>query len=698
VRAHRGWCLASLALLGGCGRRASDLPACSGVTGTTVTRVVEHPGGGHEMTVRLRFQDGVPIGETDLVRCLSVAAPASKNGPPVVSARTVAAAYTLLLVDPGLGRRDTDQSRILAEQIARRRPAGEALAIYRWGPELTQVAPFGTDRSVLLERLSIGLTAADPIAPAGAVLAAAASVLAAVGGASADALRTIVLVSPRAATLAGLAGALPAAEPHLVVWIGGSDQLAAASAALPAGLRFPVPATTAPAAVVAALSDRLDAYREHAHYGIGLCGADGEQPVQIDFSDAPSTSMILPPPMAENRAGACRPGALAMGHRAFPRRLELVLTGAQHAAAAAAYGDRAGRPPFGLAVRVAPDAQPTAATARYRADASYDCARRSYTIELDEPAPRFFFPGFAASKFHLVSMCLDRLYLRTFTTLALMAEEGLFPVPFAMLELVVDGVSQGPYLAFEEAPDSLRVHSSRVTAVMRRDDAGGVTAPQVQFSATTAADAVASFQRILDVTAPLGGQRLENALRERLDLDRYLNWVALMNLVGSGAYSDGILFYAAETTAIDGQRADYHLVMGWDQSRLFDECQAPGRGALVDDNGLLDCSRAELDRRIFADPLLYARYAAHLEALVDRQPPQHFAALVDATARRVLGFFQNPEALAGLVELRELNAEATTRFEVARALLDSERELLAAQYTARRATLQAGLSRFHTGR
>jgi hypothetical protein len=396
--------------------------------------------------------------------------------------------------------------------------------------------------------------------------------------------------------------------------------------------------------------------------------------------------------MSENRAGRCQAEALADGRRAFPARLELLFSGPQRAEAAAAHADRAGRPSFGLGVRMAPDAEPTAATGRYRADASYGCQRRSYTIELDGPAPRFLFPGFAASRFHLMSLCLDRLYLRTASALSLMAGEGLFPIPFDLVELVVDGVSQGPYLAFEDPSDSVRVHSSRVTAVMRRDAGGSFTIPQVQWAATTPAEAVASYRQILDLTAPLSGQRLENALRERLDFDRYLTWVALMNLLGSGGYAEQIAFYAVETTGADGLRADYQLLMGWDQVSPFEPCHGQGPATLVDRFGLLDCGQAELDRRIFIDPLLYGRYADRLEALLDREPPERFAALVDATAQRLLGYFARPETLAGLVEL------GTTRFEVARALLEAERELVTTQFADRRAALLSALARYRATR
>jgi hypothetical protein len=225
-----------------------------------------------------------------------------------------------------------------------------------------------------------------------------------------------------------------------------------------------------------------------------------------------------------------------------------------------------------------------------------------------------------------------------------------------------------------------------------------VGAPQVQFSATTAADAVASYQRILDATAMLSGQRLELALRDRLDFDRYLTWVALMNLVAGGGDAAQLFFYAVETTGADGLRSDFHLMMGLEQSRALPPCGAPGREVLVDRNGLLGCSAGALDQRIFVDPLLYGRYVEQLEALVSRHPPARFASLFDATARRVLEYLQSPPALAGLVELAAIDRDATTRPEVAQALLEAERELLVTQYIGRRDALLAGLARWRASR
>jgi hypothetical protein len=229
--------------------------------------------------------------------------------------------------------------------------------------------------------------------------------------------------------------------------------------------------------------------------------------------------------------------------------------------------------------------------------------------------------------------------------------------------------------------------------VLRRDAtaAGGTTA-EVMYAATSPEGALASYGRLLDLPPTLGGSQLEQVLRDRLDYDGYLSWTALMNLLGSGGYADEIFFYAVETTAPDGQRADYHLMMGWDEDRPFAECTGNGRGAIVDPFGLLQCSRAELDRRIFSDQLVYSRYVEHLTSLVARQTSDAFSRSLDATADRLLDYFKDPQALGGLVELGRQSPEALTDFQTARALLFQEQLLLQDQFEAHRAALLRGLA------
>jgi hypothetical protein len=670
--------------LAGCARK-SPAPVCDGVAGLAITRVVDHPGGGNELTARLRFDSGIPIAEADLVECLSVEGAGGK--PVSIVKRPLEASFTLLLVDPGRTSASADSAHDLVQAFVDKRPPGESIAVFRWGSAVTQVAPFATDHRVLLERLAVGLVPSDGVLAAGDALDAAAAALDQIAAPAVDALRTIVLVNPRGAGLAGLAAGLPRARSHLVAALGGDPdpQLAV----LPPGLRFPISAQMAPALVVAALSDRLDAYQRHGHYTVGLCGQAGQQ-LRLLFKEAEATSVSLPAALPENGPGPCDAEAIARGRRSFPARLDLVFTPDERAAAAAAFLDHQHRPPFDLSVRIG-DAPAVPAVAHYSGDAGYDCARRSYSLELTGAAPRFLFPRSAARRFDLVAMCLDRMYLRTFTVLSLMSEEGLFPVPFDLIEVAIDGVSQGPYLILEDASDGLRAHTSALAAVLRRLEGPG-TSPEVRWSAGSAADAEASYKGILGAAMDLSGRPLESALGDRFDLQSYLTWVALMNLLGSGGYRDEIFFYAAQTTGPDGNTADYHLTMGWDEDNLFAGCQAPSQ-AIFDPYGLVSCAQAELDRRIFTDSLLYARYTEVLSSVLERQRPERFAAYARATAVRIGAFLERPEARSGLVELRAIDARAATDPEVARGLLDDELALLVGEFNSQRAALDERLAR-----
>jgi hypothetical protein len=686
--------LAGAAAPAGC-KPTPEGPSCGAIRGLLPTRTVEHAGGGREITVRVDFADGAPGGPSDLSPCLVAQAAA---GAVRVAARPVQRAYTLLLVDPGSNRAELESARALVDALARVGPTGagdgDQLAVYRWGPEVTQVAPFLSDHRLLFERLQLMPARSGPAAPVGDALVAASRALSAIGGNATDALRTIIMVAPSPMAVTGLGAALENARPHLVAWIGFSDHPELA-ASVPAGLRFRAQSTDLQAAAEG-LRERLESLRRHAHYAVGLCGDPAQSRLTVGVRGAPmpaSLDLDLLPMLDENRAGSCQPEELAAGRRRFPDRLELVFSEEQRAAAEAAFRDRAAQPTFPLSVRVAEGVPATPATAHYRGGGSYSCQRRNFSVNLQGKTPRFFFPGFGASKFHLVAMCLDRLYLRNFTALQMLAAEGLMPIPFEMVELFIDGKSQGPYLVIENVSDSLAVHHSGVTAVVRRNSApgGNGTLPEVRWSAADDASALASYAGILAAADGLSGQALAAAFADRFDLEGYFTWVALMNLIGSGDYVDEVYFYALETTSAAGQRTDYHRIMGWDQDDLFAGCHYSGRFALHDPNRLVDCAEAELDRRLFADPHLYRRYADVLAAVIERHPPERFADFLANTTRRLESFFARPEALAALVELRRLNSDAPASPELARTLLASERELLAVQFEQTRTELQRRL-------
>jgi hypothetical protein len=243
----------------------------------------------------------------------------------------------------------------------------------------------------------------------------------------------------------------------------------------------------------------------------------------------------------------------------------------------------------------------------------------------------------------LISNCADPLYVRGHIGYTMLAAEGLFPPRFDFVELFVDGATRGVYTLIEKADTTVKRDFPFNTAVLRRTFSfAEVEGIEVRDTATTPQAALAAYERILSTARPLAGAALEAALRARMDLDQYLRWIALMNLLRNGDYIDEVIFFAHRSTDATGAPADYFQIMGWDPDDIFASCHSsPGR-ALTDPNGLLICAEAELGKKIFGDPLIYARYVDTLAALIERTPTDRFAGVVNATVGRLLPFLENP--------------------------------------------------------
>jgi hypothetical protein len=341
-------------------------------------------------------------------------------------------------------------------------------------------------------------------------------------------------------------------------------------------------------------------------------------------------------------------------------------------------------------VRISPEHQPVAAKAHWRGQSSYHCSRRNMSLNLDGDAARFILPGSAAQKFHLVSLCNDRLYVRNHTALTLMAADGLFPVPFDYVELDVDDEPQGVYLLTENVSDAVRLHVSGVTAVVRRAQVNALPVPEVKWALGGDLAGVEAYGRLLDGLDALKGAELERTLRARLDLDQYLRWLALMNLLGSGDYIDEVYFYAVATLDAEGHPREHWAILGWDQDDLFAECHT--RTPIADPHGLLLCAEAELDGYIIRDANLYRQYADILERLAGTLTPERFRQTLGATAAKLLAHLSRPEVLAGAIDLPGWSREMTPA--MAQAVVNEEVDELVRQFTANRTRIAETLTRY----
>lgn len=647
-------------------------------------RLVDHQGGGREALYRLSFSDGVPPPDFDPLPCIAASGPGTVQ----VARRAPATTFLALLIDPGATAEESQRATRVATALLARRPAGDRVAVFRWADRLTQVATFTGDRTFLSDRLRAGLTpSAAPRVAIGAALAQVGAVARSADGPARAALRAIVVISPRALVESG-----PAVE-ALTLWL--APGAVAALADVPAGLRFDLDAADADAQV----SARLDAYRERAHVGVGLCtGAQGGD-LTLTAAGAPN-AVYLPAAAPEFAAGACDAAAIAAGTRAFPRRIELVFTSQQKSVAEQRFA-AASTDDFDLSVRLHPEQAPIPAVAHYRGSSSFEnpnsrCARPNYDVNLEGKRARFPMPGAAHDKFLLISMCLDRLYLRAFSLYQLLRDEELFAGNTELVELVVDGKSQGVYLITEDVTDRILQAYSGVNTVIRRD-----TIPigrreyeyEMKFSIHTKEVALANFAAILSGATGKQGAALEDALRARLDLDQYLRWLALMSLFQMGDYLDEAYFYAVETTGADGAKGEIHRMVAWDPDDIFQPCHNGGVNEWKDPRGIAYCAEDPLDKLLLADARGYGLFVDALAAIIARTPKERFQGALMTTRDKLAAYFQDPALLAAQVELKNLIVGGVTS-ESATAALDKDVADLVARYDEVRAGLLAKIAAY----
>jgi hypothetical protein len=635
-----------------------DIDAAPGLRSgrLAAARVARWPDGAREITLRLELASG---DDDDLAALSEEVHVRTADGEELrAAARPIALppGYLAVVIAPVAADARAAQADALRALIAER-PAHERIAVLAWGERLEQIVGF-TDRprrlAHAIERVAELPAVAAP-AEVEAIATAAGDEVAVVGGDGRRVMRAVLV----------LGAAVPAelATPALVRGADGADLAAAALAA-------------------AAAIDRA----AEAHLQIGVCAGFDKTLVGVTVADVDDRlDLALPATLPEARGAGCSPDVV-FAERALPRRLDLRFTDEERATYDARVAAQS-KDDFALGVSL-DGAAPIAATAHLRGQSTLSCGRKSYVVELDGP-DRFLFADAAIDQFQLVSMCNDDRYSQTFTAAGLLADRGLWPYATRTVEVRLDGESRGVYLLSERIDDDLVAEDGRVRSVLRR----GYGFLEVKWTRlASAAAAIASWTDLEASLAGLDGAGLLARLEKRLDLDGYLDWIALASALENGDYVDELYLTSSDALDADGDVNDYFTPTAWDPDDLFTACHGGGAGAIDDPHGLLYCAEASLDHEIFADPAVYARYVERLEAVLAWLTVKRFDDALERTADEVVPWFADPEVCAASDELSTpARADPALAQQQIRDTLDG----LKASYRARRALLLERIADYH---
>ncbi len=328
--------------------------------------------------------------------------------------------------------------------------------------------------------------------------------------------------------------------------------------------------------------------------------------------------------------------------------------------------------------------------ASFRGQSSIECARRNWSINLDGGDARHPVDATGSDEFLLLSLCNDAGYVNTLSGSAVLERFDVWAQARGAGTFEIDDEPRGVYLLTENPAEDLRFETSRVTTVLRRRyDALGV-APDVEYIADLTSNndtsVLSTYDELVEVASATSGADMVEELRARFDLDQYLRWTAVMSLLESGDHIDELYFVGSESVDEQHEPIIWFTVNAWDPDDLFAPCHRDGRLAIDDPNGLLSCTEALLDQQLFGDPVIYDLYAEILRDVVRAMTPERFAEIASVSADEINFHFGDPDVVAAMDELVELDAAASTP-EAATLAVDVEAERLVQRFTDRRAAL-----------
>lgn len=633
-----------------------------------VLRNARWPGGGRELTVGILNEATLKAFDDDLSSQLQLQIAGGGSARTSVKRVLLGPGYTAVLLPPSQTAAERASTSQAILRFAAGRPVGEKIALYRHGASVQIFSNFLAEPIKLAEALDRYQKGVDSD-PEPMLMLQAASTVASdvheVAGAGPDVMRSVVVLSKDPSTL------FTNYEQAYVVAVTPDD----------AGL--------------SAASASIEFVRQSAFYKVAACGDEAKLSALMTLSKIRGDLAVsLPATLPEEAGVSCSPESIDSRQRTFTQRFEFVFDATQKAAHDARiraievspYNDTLGTSDFQTQVRLGAGQPTILATAHIRGRSSLRCPRHSYTLKL-EGSDRYLFPDSASDEYLLLSMCDDRAYLYAPSVYTLLSGD-LFPSKFRFIEFVLDGQTRGIYMMLEKTREELVRDSARAKSVMRRQyPTGNLETFEVLWSDDdNLATPAARYQQFMTNISALTGDALIAALRNQLDLDQYLRYLASQSIFQSGDYIDELYLSGTEQADGKGGISETYRFMAWDPEG-YTTCHGGGALAYVDANNMAYCAEARLDHKILADPKVYGIFVSKLEtALNTTLTRERMLAGVTEMKLALQSWLQTPAICAAMTELRSINAGAAD-CAVARTVIQQRADAIMSGYDARRTYL-----------
>jgi hypothetical protein len=231
-------------------------------------------------------------------------------------------------------------------------------------------------------------------------------------------------------------------------------------------------------------------------------------------------------------------------------------------------------------------------------------------------------------KFNLVSMWQDEGYITSEMGYKFYEQSGTYFNKRVYAQVYVNGKNQGLYLVIEKPADSIKKKFS-TPFIGRREYFSKLETKKYYPKKTTLSekDFLKSFKFIKK--APISsneseGQNAYNTLASKMNIKRYMRWLAMHTIMQNGDYSDEVYFYAT----VNEKNDIYWDIMGHDLDGLFDGPHLGLYNTILRRNevkrSLLWSLEEKLDRKINKSPYLYAKFKEELNDLLQNSITAEF--------------------------------------------------------------------------
>jgi spore coat protein CotH len=223
-----------------------------------------------------------------------------------------------------------------------------------------------------------------------------------------------------------------------------------------------------------------------------------------------------------------------------------------------------------------------------------------------------FGPDVKLKKFYLMNMIYDPYYFKMRFSYKLLHSIGLFPSYHQFIALKVNGKPQGIYLLVERPQDAVvRTKSNVIGVYRRRNPENGQKVFETKYQKPQENE-MWQINRLYEIIHTHKGEELESEIRNIMDLDAYLTWLAFNSLMMCSDTLDEIYYYISTSKDFPRGRIEFSA---WD----YDELLNPKQPSYAIKDPLMFGCEDEIDKYIQSDMILYNRYKSTLKNLLTKK-------------------------------------------------------------------------------